>query len=330
MVRMNQGLLLLILLASVSGEIRSDYSGFEFGRETSSSPPGVSEVELLLRELIEVEAFSMSMSMSMENDFPNSTPSPLPVGNRSPTEAVTISPTAQITLNNGIDTTMPRVGCDEQIQSVVTFVLEVETAIGKESYTDDVADALKKALANEYDSCAFPRRQLEDGVSILLGAVIITDKQSAVPCAVQSPLADRCDIARADIIVSSEADESLVRTTMKESTENILEYDKIFDDELLLEGVIDVRVAGNAQVTPNGARGNEDRVSSGSPATTAVISVASVGALLLALVAARRRGPKDYADFDAVKENSAFFESDHASYTETFIGSAQESSTMPI
>jgi len=329
MTMVNQGLLVLVVMSAVNGDVATDYSSFEFGRKTSSSSPGLSEVEVLLRELIEVEAFSMSMSMSMDMTVPSPTPSPAPVGNRSPTEG-TFTPTTEITLNDGIDTTIPRVGCDEQIQSVVTLLLEVETAIGKESYTNDVADALKKALANEYDSCAFPRRRLEDGVSILLGDVTLTEEQNTVPCAVRSPLADQCRTARADIIVASEANQDLVRTIMKDSTENILEFNDAFDVELLLEGVVDVRVAENAQTTPNGARGAEAQISSGSPATTAVISVAAVGALILALVAARRRGPKDYVDIDAVKEDSVFFEPDRASYAETFIDTAPESSAVPI
>ena len=117
---------------------------------------------------------SMSMSMSLEKiettPTPTSSPSAIPAAaTQAPVVAPTPTPTS-ISLPS-------RVGCDEQTQTVFSFDLEVETAIGKTTFSDDLIQALNNALAAEYSFCSPQRsneRKLEDA-SFLLGDITVIE-----------------------------------------------------------------------------------------------------------------------------------------------------------
>lgn len=81
------------------------------------------------------------------------------------------------------DFTSSSASCNEQAQTAVTLDLEVETAIGKATFSTDVAQALKNALiAGGFSFCASPRglknkRRLQS-VPILIGDVAVVEDEA--------------------------------------------------------------------------------------------------------------------------------------------------------
>jgi hypothetical protein len=82
-----------------------------------------------------------------------------------------------------------RVGCDEQFQTAVSFKLEVDTALGKTAYSDDLIQALNNALSAEYSFCTSRRlgeRYLDDQ-DFVLGEIAILETSDGT-----SPLLNSC------------------------------------------------------------------------------------------------------------------------------------------
>ena len=69
------------------------------------------------------------------------------------------------------------ISCDDQVQTVVSLYLEVETAFGNDTFATEVATALKEALANEYSFCDSPlRKQRQLQGLVLLGKVVVVEE----------------------------------------------------------------------------------------------------------------------------------------------------------
>lgn len=118
---------------------------------------------------------TMSMSMSMSMSHKPQPPTPSPVSPTDPPVTASPAPQGQI-VDDGFNTS---VGCDEQRQTVVSLDLEVETVIGKATFSNEVVKALKAALSDEYSFCDFPRRKrrnLEEQVPILVGDVVVVEE----------------------------------------------------------------------------------------------------------------------------------------------------------
>jgi hypothetical protein len=117
---------------------------------------------------------SMSMSMSMSMPLQPHTPTVTP---GAPTEApVVTSPAPQGPIVD--DDFASNVGCDEQLQTTVTLDLEIETAVGKATFTTEVAKALEDALSDEYSFCDFTRRKKRQLMEspILVGDVTVAEE----------------------------------------------------------------------------------------------------------------------------------------------------------
>lgn len=123
-------------------------------------------------------------------------------------------------------------------------------------------------------------------------------------CNPQSSMAAACHYARADIAAFGGAALD-VNATITGSVAKILNNDTSFDHQLMLDGVTDVRFrdapsANRAERTPSGAT----PPLSGSPATTAVVTIAATGVFLIAALAFRRsRRKSDYDNLDAKEDH---------------------------
>jgi hypothetical protein len=120
-------------------------------------------------------SMSMSMSLSMSLDYNPVVTVPTP----SPTVRITQPPISQATTDatpaSSAPVTLPPAAsslADENVAAqcegdaqTVSVLLEVETAIGKDDFTDDLKNALRAALENTYSFCGTRRlsgRSLED------------------------------------------------------------------------------------------------------------------------------------------------------------------------
>lgn len=81
-----------------------------------------------------------------------------------------------------------------------------------------------------------------------------------------------------------------VAEPMEDSVQIIVDDNQSFDDELMAEGIVDVRIRRDID-TPRGIEAGDDP--DRSPATTAIVSVAAAGAIVLAAVAFRRSTRKE-------------------------------------
>jgi hypothetical protein len=118
----------------------------------------------------------MSLSMSFDYNTPTKSPTMKPTG---PAQRTTTAPvsTPPPTPSPTSSAASVGAGCDEQMQSVVSVVFEVDTAIGKDVFADDLVRALKNALLADFSFCDYRRleaRKLED-LDFLLGDITITE-----------------------------------------------------------------------------------------------------------------------------------------------------------
>lgn len=134
-------------------------------------------------------------------------------------------------------------------------------------------------------------------------------------CTIVSELASMCHHARAEIIVATTKD-TLVAEPMQSSVQLIVDDHEGFDEELLAEGIVDVRIRSDIDLTRSTGGSGDD--SPRSPVTAAVVSVAAGGAIVLAALAFRRSKRKEVPvagqdDGDAPDaENNADAEPDSA------------------
>ena len=92
-----------------------------------------------------------------------------------PASSETTPPTTEELRSDGL------IGCDEQSQTIVGFLLEVDTAVGKTEFNDDLVLALSDAFSAEYSFCSNARRsgqrRLEDALDegLLIGGITISN-----------------------------------------------------------------------------------------------------------------------------------------------------------
>lgn len=121
---------------------------------------------------------SMSMSMSFVEPFVPTSPSVPPSAFNETDDERRIDLLTTAPPTHWWDST-ENVTCDELRETVASIDLEVETIPGKESFAQEVASALSRALSREYAACNSPsqrNRQLEAG-SLFVGSVtVLVDK----------------------------------------------------------------------------------------------------------------------------------------------------------
>lgn len=130
-------------------------------------------------------------------------------------------------------------------------------------------------------------------------------------CTVRSDRADRCRLARADISVSGNQEQDIA-VPITDSVQTILIDDEAFDNGLMANGIVDVRLRGDITTSPKAALQASGGTSpTGSPATTAVVTIAATGAIVLAALGLKRSGQKTgYDNLDDGKES--ILEDSHA------------------
>jgi hypothetical protein len=120
------------------------------------------------------------MSMSMSFDYHTAPPTPSP-STKQPTAEVQGSAPAPVSPE---PVTPPpsslsrsRIGCDEQFQTAVSLKLDVDTAIGKTAFSDDLIQALNNALSAEYSFCSSRRlgERYLDNQDYMLGEIAILE-----------------------------------------------------------------------------------------------------------------------------------------------------------
>lgn len=242
-----------------------------------------------------------------------------------------------------------RGGCDGQVETVVSLGLEVDTAVGKSTFTTEITRALKEALKVDYSFCDSLRRRDLEQASMPIGDVSIVEEAGKTTleislndaflsstylplcfvgsCIAQSTTANKCHYAQAVISVFGGEGQD-IQSIIKASVETILNDDKAFDDQLLLDGIVDVRLRdetpeNRAELTPNVAS-----PPSGSPATAAVVTVAAAGAIVLAALALRRSRRKGgYDNLDEDKAGSVGSTDGGHSHTDTLAATMGGEST---
>jgi hypothetical protein len=115
----------------------------------------------------------MSIGMSLDYNTPTKSPT---IKSTGPTQLTTTAPVSTPPSPPSPADSVGA-GCDEQMQSVVSVVFEVDTAIGKDVFADDLVRALKNALLADFSFCDSRRleaRKLED-LDFLLGDIAITE-----------------------------------------------------------------------------------------------------------------------------------------------------------
>mmetsp|Transcript_14016 Transcript_14016/g.22070 ORF Transcript_14016/g.22070 Transcript_14016/m.22070 type:complete len:345 (-) Transcript_14016:180-1214(-) len=215
----------------------------EFGRATYHQHY-IADSEVRFRELLEEDLLflSMSMSLSMSLDYNPAVSAPTP----SPTKQNTQSPTSLETSPSSEppqasffidDSNVEAIQCEGDAQ-ILSIGLEVETAIGKDGFEGDLENALRVAFANIYSFCGTRRlsgRILMD--ESFVGSVSI-EEQSDESCSAQSNLASSCHVAVSNFEVYGDGiDTQGIRESMA-----MVFADSDFDNGLLLNGIVDVRL----------------------------------------------------------------------------------------
>lgn len=293
--------LVILVKSLVSGAESDDYI-FEFGRKASDLPKQheqpETEIDVFFRDLADIDELSMSMTLSMSMSMPSvgdrgSLPIPSPI--ETPSTETTAAPSALVTLNEIVN---------DQIQTLVSIPLEVETSSGTETFTREVSESLANALSNSYPSCEVferrrRRRRLEDDAVCMKGITVIDETNS---CTVLSKQASDCHHARAEVIIAS-PEGVLIEAPLKEAVRVVVDESKEFDDELMVAGIVDVRIRDEGNDSPRGIIGSGDDPSR-NPTTTAVVSAAAASAFILAALAFRRSTRKA-APVDANEDDGA-------------------------
>jgi hypothetical protein len=218
-------------------------------------------------------SISMSMSMSMDYDmlFLPTIESNLPsaIAKSSPSSvspaSATPAPSPPITLLESSDpggaapiTLLPVRSepvapvdvCVGQPSARMTVYLEVELAVGKEDFSDDLARILGIALSVEYPSCDGSRRRQaargddsmrdlqSDGGVTRMGAITVEETEGR--CDAHSMLARSCRRAEANIDVFGGGDDATgsIGTSLKSITGD----NERIANELRMSGILDVRV----------------------------------------------------------------------------------------
>lgn len=148
--------------------------------------------------------------------------------------------------------------------------------------------------------------------------------ESIGSCNVESDLADQCRFARLDIQVSGGNGQD-VAALIEASVQNILEDSTEFDDQLITDGIVDVRLRDDSSAAPIAALTSGGATPPpGSPATTAVVTIAATAAIVLfALAFKRSRQKGGYDNLDAK-------DADGQSYANTAPGTVASSTAVAI
>lgn len=133
-------------------------------------------------------------------------------------------------------------------------------------------------------------------------------------CEIQSADADKCQYARLDIVTIGGSE--IFDDAIESSVNDILDDDAEFDNALLEDGIVDVRIRTMTDSVPRTVLETKDEPEGGSSATAAVISAAAAGLIVLAVLAVRRKRPQEaYVKVDASNEPPEEIETDNHSHT---------------
>jgi hypothetical protein len=194
----------------------------------------------------------------------------------------------------------PTIPCTGSESTFVSVTLEIELAIGKTDFTEDLEQALTTALDGRYILCD-PRRRLSEKStlhpktrmsqdSILLSPVVVRDTEQS--CITKDTSASSCRVAIAEMqAFGTDSSESVVA-----SIESIAKDDTSFDTTLIMKGIVAVRVVEKTN-QGNNIEASSATTTSVSKATvrsshTVMAVVLSVAALTLVIVVIVRRGAR--------------------------------------
>jgi hypothetical protein len=191
--------------------------------------------------------------------------------------------------------------CTGSVSTSISITLDVELAIGKTDFSDDLEYALSTALSDKNYTMCDPRRRLAERdaahpkkrnlqESVLLSPVVVTEIEQS--CITKDSSASSCHVATAEMqAFGADTSEGIVA-----SVDSIAKDDASFDTLLKMKGIVAVRVV------PTTSRGtNVDASNAAAPSTseatvrssqTVMAVVLSVAALTLVVAVIVRRGAR--------------------------------------